>query len=458
MKKYKIKNRIPYKEMQEAEKNKATVNKYEFGIKYFEKKNASSNYCKIYHLESLLNEYINEKVPLEALKRNYTFEKDKRIFDISAILDKVFYFFERNTNLTKDVVKDVINSNIFSVEIYKNFKEKSGGTGYYNGILKELAIRGDCIDDESLEHLLRHEFTHLLGTNMKKNELISGYSRELLPSSDTNNTGIIKYSPKSILRRIKQFFYRNEPEEKKNEQFNEACVEMFASKEEEFKEMDMSEICDIDVKLYTNLVNPSSYMFNANLVRQMIIANGISENELFYGLFDEKKSNKFIKKFNKNVFKRISKGMEEVYQALNNYLDISNELYHRYRSENDQIHYRKQCLPKEFEEENAALSSFKGKISDVEKTIIDNILLHKLEKINAKDKEKLLSNYSKFIMIEKEYFEKKTGFKIMSTSSNESNEKNFIESLKFNDIQIQNPTKLIEKEQIKEHKRDERID
>ena len=52
-------------------------------------------------------------------------------------------------------------------------------------------------------------------------------------------------------------------------------------------------------------------------------------------------------------------------------------------------------------------------ISTMEKMIIDKILLPRLSKINEDEKRNLLAEYSKFLMLSKDYLQEKTGINVM---------------------------------------------
>ena len=52
-------------------------------------------------------------------------------------------------------------------------------------------------------------------------------------------------------------------------------------------------------------------------------------------------------------------------------------------------------------------------ISTMEKMIIDKILLPRLSKINENEKKNFIAEYSKYLMLSRDYLQEKTGFKIM---------------------------------------------
>ena len=118
--------------------------------------------------------------------------------------------------------------------------------------------------------------------------------------------------------------------QKKNNQFNEACVEMFAHKDVPLQTKSTYSIWFFEKNLNTNFSTGSFYIYNANFVREMIIAAGISEDELFKGLFDYKSSEKVMKKFGNKTFKTISNNMEKLYSKLNIYNTFIEGLFDKY--------------------------------------------------------------------------------------------------------------------------------
>ncbi|MBQ3414293.1 MAG: hypothetical protein IJH39_02890 [Clostridia bacterium] len=446
--KYKVKQITNRKIENDVEKTKILLKKYEFYTKYLENilyKNepGSEKYEKIYNLKFDLDmkreNLINEKLNLSALRRSYEWaeDKDDRIFDVAEVMDEVFEFFEKNTKLTKDEVNNIVEKNLMEVAIYDEFKDNPYGIGFFDMAFGELAIKAKEIKGD-LKYLLRHEFTHLLGTKIHKNVKISGYSKEPVHYSE-NGTELSMVSSNTFLNSLKKLFSKNKIEEKQNEQFNEALVDMFASKDKEFKEYNMNSLIGIDMNIYSNLNRGSCYIFNSNLVRQMIIARGVEEEKVFEGLFDEKCSKKVIKNFKPKIFKKISKSMDNINQYLTDYMNISDDLYEKHYEENDmEFDYRERCSKEELEKENKEKNKFMNEISKTERTIIDEILLPRIRKIGDKEKTKVLQDYSKFIINERDYFSKMTGFEFI-TKDTKKEENKFLENLK-----IENTSKLYE--------------
>ena len=443
--KYKVKQIANRKIENDVEKTKILLKKYKFYIKYLENilyKNepGSEKYEKIYNLKFDLDikreNLISEKLNLSALRRSYEWaeDKDDRIFDVAEVLDEVFDFFEKNTKLTKDEVNNIVEKNLIEVAIYDEFKDNPHGIGFFDMTFGELAIKAKEIKGD-LKYLLRHEFTHLLGTKTHKNIKISGYSKEPLYYSE-NCTELSEVLSNTFINRVKKLFSKNKIEEKQNEQFNEALVDMFSSKDKEFKKYNMDSLIGIDMNIYSNLNRGSCYIFNSNLARQMIIARGLEEDKVFDGLFDEKCSKKTLKKFKSKTFKKISKSMDDIVHNLNDYMIVSDDLYEKYYGENDSLFgYRENCSKEELEKENEAKNRFMDEISKAERTIINEILLPRIKNSKESEKTKVLQDYSKFIINEREYFSQVTGFEFI-TQNQKTEENEFLENLKVNNNEL----------------------
>lgn len=394
MKKYRIKSQIKCEDMSKIEIAKRELAKYEFLSKYLErvisKKEMQPNFdtyklfeaqCKI---DGKIDEIKKKYLTLGSLKMSYEMFGNKNIFNVADVIGRIYDFFEENTEFSREYIIEKIDESIFTVEIYKEFENNPYGCGFFDSDFGELAVKESQINKEDFEKLLRHEITHVLGHDNIKKYSISGYAIRPKFQDISNNNKI-----NSILNWIKNKLKINETREQ-NVQFNEACVEMFAHKDQKLEQKNLKKIWGIDVDVYTNFSKGSFYLFNANLVRQMIIANGVSENDLYKGLFNYKHAEKVIKKFKRKTFKKISVGMDEIYESLSalGNTDVDSK------------------------EEKIAIEVCKESISKVEKTIIDEILLPKISKISNSEKDELLEKYYKFIIFSKDYFIEKTGFNL----------------------------------------------
>ena len=170
----------------------------------------------------------------------------------------------------------------------------------------------------------------------------------------------------------------------------------------------------------------------------MLLARGTSEKEMFNGLFDYKKANKLIGKFNKKIFRELSDGMNETFELLNQ----KRGMWSKFDKKIDELNIANITSQDELNkiiEENTELKEIKrnilkngdtmeNKISTMEKMIIDKILLPRLSKINEDEKRNLLVEYSKFLMLSKDYLQEKTGIKIIDKNPNNERER-FIQGL-----------------------------
>lgn len=444
-KKYKINEIKNRKINSEVERTKLLIKRYEVWEKYLKSilenpnKKSSINYDELYYLQGNL-EYkkeslIDQKLKFLGLRMGYGYEddikRDDRYFDIANVLDGVIDFFVQNTSMKRDEIEGIIDQRLVEVVIFDEFEDNKYGIGYFSSDFGELAVKSNEINGE-LADLLKHELTHVLGTKIKRRVEISGYQKKDLNLRDEGNLEITEVSSNPLIKYIRNMFGKQNVG-KQNTQFNEALVEMFASKGKEYKEYNMNSLIGIDMKLYSNLKRGSCYIYNSNLVRQMLIARGIDEEEAFTGLFDEKCANNTVKKFKSKIFKKISKKMDEIFQNLENYMDISDEIYDKYYEESDnEFDHREKCSKEELEKENIAKHKFMQGISNTEKIIIDEILLPRIKKMKNAEREKVLQDYSKFIINEKKYFTQVTGFEFI-TQTEENEKQEFIENLKFRD-------------------------
>lgn len=397
MKKHKIKKLVHYEDMSDIERAKRDLAKYEFLTQYFEKvaerkeKTSESEAWKFYQLSWKMEEKADEikkkYLKLGAFDMSYVSFKNKKIFNVANVMEKIYNFFEENTEFSREYIIDKIDEKIFSVEIYKSFEDNPYGCAFFDSTFGELAIKESQIDKEEFELLLRHEFAHVFGDNIIKKYNISGYSIKPKDFIESDSKEISTVSNNKILNWFRSIFSRNK-NTKRNEQFNEACVEMFAHKDQELEEKNLKDVWGLDINLYTNLSKGSLYIFNANLVRQMIIAKGITEGELYKGLFNYNQAEKVMNKFKRKTFNKISSGMDDIFEVLSELgsTKIGSE------------------------EEETVIKKCEEKISKVEITIIDEILMPRISKMKGKDRDDLLEKYYKHMIYRKDYFIEKTGY------------------------------------------------
>lgn len=328
-------------------------------------------------------EYLNTEI--KAIDRTYIF--DKRVEVLTEPFYKAIAYIEAHTDLTEDEIKNCINENILEIELKEGYAENPTGVGYVDNVFNLLSVNINVLKEEPeyVEKFIRHEMTHMIGRALikpflrKRPILISGYSREDV--------------------------FNFEKETKENEAFNEATVEMFVAQDEEYRE---EKVLDFTINTNQDL-NGGIYCLNSNLIHQMIIAQGIEEKDFFKGLYDYKTSKKMIGKFKKRTFKKLSSNMDEIFEKLNDYYDIDDEIY-KIQKENPEADVSEQ--EKQLDEHKQSLESI---VSASERMIIDKILLPRLKKMNASERQELLSEYDKFIISEREYFKEKTNYKSVVT-------------------------------------------
>lgn len=366
-------------------------------------------------IRELKEKYIAETLSIPAMQSYYFQSDDKRIFDVVDVLKQVYDFFEKNTNIPREEIINTIENGLFSID-FEN--EENGRVAYYNPERKELVFTPSSIYDGYLKSTLQHEFTHVLGTKKtEKNMMISGYSK--YPSLEISNK-LEKINNNPLIKFARKLFHKKESvsyqEDGINREFTEACVDTFACQYDEYKEYKLG-----NIQLYTNL--KSSYRYNANLIKQMLLARGIPQKEMFDGLFDYTKAKKLMKKFDRKVFKALSSGMDKNSELFNKHYDIDSDIDKRL----DELGVSNETSDEDFKkivESNADLKELlqnynktwdlmEQNISTMEKMIIDKILLPRLSKINEDKKQNFIAEYSKFLMLSKDYLQEKTGIKII---------------------------------------------
>jgi len=283
-----------------------------------------------------------------------------------------------------------------------------------------MEILENKINSDEMKYLLKHEFTHVLGTQLKGDMVYSGYSR-----SYDECGHIMAGMNDDIFSMLKRTIFRKLKINKRYEQFNEACVDMFALKEDKEEIKSVSSLWNLDYELYTNVNISSYYVFNSQFVNQMTIGSKVSKNELFEGLFDYKKSNEVIRKFGTRNFKKLAKDMDILVEELNEYSNVYDNILDKYYDEENNVVTKsnalKKCSASEIEKIEKSKSKVENRISKIEKTIIDKMLLKNISKMDESQRKKVLEEYSKFIIKEKEYFEKTTGFSYKKTADENRN-------------------------------------
>lgn len=318
---------------------------------------------------------------IKAIDRTYIF--DRRVEALTDAFNKAIDYIEAHTDLTKDEIRNCVNENIWEIELKEGYSEDPNGIGYVDNVFNLLSVNINVLKEEPeyVEKFIRHEMTHMIGRAFIKQLfkhrpiLVSGYSREDVFDFETEN--------------------------KNNESFNEAAVEMFVAQDEEYRE---EKVLDFTINTNQDL-NGGLYCLNSNLIHQMLIARGIDEQDFFKGLYDYKTSKKMIGKFKKSTFKELSSNMDCIFEELNGYYDMEDEVY-ELQKENEEADVSQQ--EKQMDEHKQKLESV---VSSSERMIIDKILLPRLRRLNSSERQAVLSEYDKFIISEREYFKEKTNYK-----------------------------------------------
>lgn len=413
MKKYKIIKR------EELNKHRHIINKYNAYITLLEKMIQDGN-CNeekfqkyndlIVHLMNKREEYISKILGISAIEMAYASSGNEKFFELGEVMNEIFEFFENNTSFSIDTIKQIIGQNLIDVSIVEKFPDNPTGQGYYNSAFGEMAIRADQINSDEIKFLIRHELTHVLGTQVVNGVEVSGYSKKY---GDDSIALISSNKKDGIFSRLNSVFARFFSKKSKYMQFNEACVEMFAVKDVPLQNKSMYDIWYINKGLNTNLPEGSFYIFNSNFVREMMIASGVSESELFEGLFDYKSSEKVMKKMGGRTFKEIAYNMDKLYEELKGYNDVIEDIFDKYYEENMEGGVEKifeYCTDEEIGKRDTARDQVEKRMSLIEKMIIDKVLVKRLKKLDGEERKRVLEEFCGFIVCERDYFEKVTGF------------------------------------------------
>ena len=213
-----------------------------------------------------------------------------------------------------------------------------------------------------------HELTHLMGfeklkLNLFKTRYVSGY------------------------KIIDKILWTHKVD---NEGFNEAATQMFASYNNEYYKDDF-----LGYNIYTNQSEDQSvYKININLIHQMIIAKGLTDNEVFRGLFNYNNAVEFMSKYDKTTFTELSQLMDIIYHNTFKLSKTKNYMYNTADKNIDQL----------IQDEVNATVELKMATKNAEQKIINSILLPQLQNKSAEEKQKILAEYSKYLVSENEYF------------------------------------------------------
>ncbi len=138
----------------------------------------------------------------------------------------------------------------------------------------------------------------------------------------------------------------------------------------------------------------------------MIVASGAENQDLYKGLYDFAESKKFINRFPKRIFKKLSSNMDEISRSVSNFCDADSIIY-------DLISEGKEVPHGQEQKREDAKTDFINIVGESERMIIDKILLPRLRRTPAPERQTLLDNYYGFIICEKDYFQRATGYQML---------------------------------------------
>ena len=303
---------------------------------------------------------------------NIEFSRDKRVLKLIMPLRAAIDYISSHSNIPKEDIIEKVNEIISYIDIVKEYKDNPNGIGYVDGFMFGLSLKEDVIDDEMLLYeFLRHELTHIMGET---------YINKMFKKFPYKVSGYT----------LEDVFSEDETPYKENEYFNESAVEMFVAQDDEFRVINA-----FGIDIYTNQYNDEGlYSINGNLLRQMLLARSVSEEDLFCGLFDYNDAKRVIGRLDRSLFKRnfkrVSKNMDQIAEDILSITDV--------------------------DEERDLVEGIKSKIGETEMLIIDNFLCPSLRGLSEESRQEVLDNYYKVIMCERDYFATKTNYRALTVS------------------------------------------
>ena len=103
--------------------------------------------------------------------------------------------------------------------------------------------------------------------------------------------------------------------------------------------------------------------------------------------------------------------MYNIYEEINEYYDIDDEIYAI--NQEDEL----TDISEQLERMNKHKSNLESIISQSERMIIDKILLPRLNKLSSVEQQQLLEKYDKFIISEREYFQLRTNYRSVTVKT-----------------------------------------
>lgn len=303
---------------------------------------------------------------------NIEFSRDKRVLKLIMPLRAAIDYISSHSNIPKEDIIEKVNEIISYIDIVKEYKDNPNGIGYVDGFMFGLSLKEDVIDDEMLLYeFLRHELTHIMGET---------YINKMFKKFPYKVSGYT----------LEDVFSEDETPYKENEYFNESAVEMFVAQDDEFRVINA-----FGIDIYTNQYDDGGlYSINGNLLRQILLARGVSEEDLFCGLFDYNDAKRVIGRLDRSLFKRnfkrVSKNMDQIAEDILSITDV--------------------------DEERDLVEGIKSKIGETEMLIIDNFLCPSLRGLSEESRQEVLDNYYKVIMCERDYFATKTNYRALTVS------------------------------------------
>lgn len=340
---------------------------------------------------------ITDKIGIEAIdhhldKDDINEEGKMKLTIIANVLSNAVKDISKKMDISVDETKESINKKLENVQYFVNESEDVIVPALVDQSTNTMKFGNRFFYDRTANknEITVHELTHLMGfqtqkLNPFKTRYVCGY------------------------KTIDKVLWMHKVE---NNGFNEAVTQMFASYNNEYKNEKF-----LGYDIYTNQIEHQSiYKITINLIHQMVIAKGLTDKDLFKGLFNYNDAKEFMAQYDKTTFTELSQLINIIYNNACQLSQTRNSLYSK--ADRD--------VGKLIDDEMSATVRIKIATQDAEKKIMNKILLPELQNKTEEEKQAILEEYSKYVVSEKEHFNKITQKTIGKNQ--------FIEQLKTDEV------------------------
>lgn len=318
---------------------------------------------------------ITDKIGIEAI--DHHLDKDDideqgkmKLTIIANVLANAVNDISKKMDISVDETKESINKKLENVQYFVNESEDVIVPALVDQSTNTMKFGNRFFYDPTANknEITVHELTHLMGfETLKPNPLKTRY--------------VCGY------KTIDKILWMHKVE---NAGFNEAATQMFASYNNEYYNDKF-----LRYDIYTNQSEHQSiYKININLIHQMVIAKGLTDKDLFKGLFNYNDAKEFMGKYDKTTFTELSQLIDTIYDNAFKLSQTRNSLYNK--ADRD--------IGKLIDDEMHATVRIKIATQDAERKIMNKILVPELQNKTEEEKQAILAEYGKYVVSEKEHF------------------------------------------------------